>query len=46
MGSEMCIRDRFNKLTNHQVYAADQLFATLDTTTRLLSTDGSEDSGK
>ena len=32
----------FNKLTNHQVYAADQLFATLDTTTRLLSTNGSE----
>ncbi len=32
----------FNKLTNHQVYAADQLFATLDTTTRLLSTNSSE----
>ena len=32
----------FNKLTNHQVYVADQLFATLDTTTRLLSTNSSE----
>ena len=32
----------FNKLTNHEVYTADQLFATLDTTTRLLSLSGSE----